>query len=182
MLAMQYSFTLPAVYDMGIIERRIRDKGPVLDGFPQLRFKAYLSAKMQDGSTENLYAPFYLWDHPDGLSNFLTSPGFATLTRDFGWPRVATWIVWHAELAQDLAAARFASREIEAIAPYADLKAQRQAATDEARISFHDDGLAHVVAFNPTEWTFLRFRLWRKRPEVIAGNAQLYAVGHVSLP
>ncbi len=27
MIAMQYSFTLPADYDMSIVDRRIRDKG-----------------------------------------------------------------------------------------------------------------------------------------------------------
>ena len=33
MIAMQYSFVLPADYDMAIIDRRIREKGPLLDGF-----------------------------------------------------------------------------------------------------------------------------------------------------
>lgn len=182
MLAMQYSFTLPADYDMDIIARRIRDKGPMLDGFPQLRFKAYLSAKKREGSAENLYAPFYLWDHPDGLSNFLAGPGFATLTRDFGWPPVATWIVWHAELAQNLAVARFASREIRTIAAYSDLAAMRQVATAEAQASAGDEALAHVAGFDPDAWRFLRFRLWRNLPEAIPPGAQLYDVGHVSLP
>lgn len=180
MLAMQYSFTLPADYDMDIIARRIRDKGPMLDGFPRLRFKAYLSARKREGSAENLYAPFYLWDHPDGLSNFLAGPGFATLTRDFGWPRVATWIVWHAELVQDLAAARFASREIQAIAPYSDLAALRKSATDMARGP--SNTLADLVGFDPTAWTFVRFRLWRELPEILTADTQSYAVGHMSLP
>jgi hypothetical protein len=35
MIAMQYSFVLLADYDMAIIDRRIRDKGPLLDGFPR---------------------------------------------------------------------------------------------------------------------------------------------------
>ncbi|WP_119271157.1 DUF4865 family protein [Taklimakanibacter deserti] len=180
MLAMEYSFTLPADYDMAIIERRIRDKGPMLDGFPLLRFKAYLSAKKKDGSAENLYAPFYVWDHPDGMSNFLTGPGFAALTRDFGWPRVATWTVWHAKLAKDLSVTRFASREITAIAPYSDLAALRQATTEAASIA--SDALADVVGFDPTAWTLVRFRLWRELPKALAGDAQLYDVGHISLP
>ena len=185
MLAMQYSFVLPADYDMAIIERRIRDKGPMLDGFPHLCFKAYLSARKHDGyfaSAENLYAPFYLWDHPEGMSNFLTGPGFAALTRDLGWPPVKTWIVWHAELAEDLSKARFASREIETIAPYADLSALRASATAEARATADGDMLAHVVAFDPAGWTFLRFKLWRNLPKATGDGAQLYAVGHVSLP
>jgi hypothetical protein len=185
MIAMQYSFVLPADYDMSIIERRIRDKGPMLDRFPLLRFKAYLSARKNGGdvaSAENLYAPFYLWDHPDGLSNFLTGPGFVTLTRDFGWPSVRTWMVWHAELAENLSEARFASREVETIAPYSDLSARRSAATAEARAAIKGDALACVVAFSPTDWTFIRFRLWRDMPKAHAEYTQLYAVGHVSLP
>jgi hypothetical protein len=181
MLAMQYSFVLPSDYDMGIIERRIRDKGPMLDGFPHLRFKAYLSARKQGGdfeSAENLYAPFYLWDHPDGLSNFLSGPGFVGLTRDFGWPAVKTWIVWNAELASDLSEARFASRESEAIPPHADLAQLRTSSTERAKGS---NALADVVGFEPTNWTVLRFRLWRNPPATIAG-AQLYDVGHLSLP
>jgi hypothetical protein len=181
MLAMQYSFALPADYDMGIIHRRIRDKGPMLDSFPHLRFKAYLSAEKNSGdvnSAENLYAPFYLWDEPQGLTNFLTGPGFAAVSRDFGWPKVATWVVWHARLAQDLSAARFASREIETIAPHSDLAAKREAAIAQA--SPESDAPADVVGFNPTEWTLLRFRLWREPPAI--HGAQLYRMGHLSLP
>lgn len=182
MLAMQYSFVLPADYDMAIIDRRIRDKGPLLDHFPLLGFKAYLSAEKRQGSAENLYAPFYLWDHPDGLSNFLTGPGFATLSRDFGWPKVATWIVWHAERAPDLSGARFASREIESIAPHSDLAALRKSAAEKAQASTDSTRLADVVGFNPTDWTLLRFRLWHEPPAALAGDAQLYKVGHLSLP
>ena len=61
MIAMQYSFTLPADYDMAIVHRRIAEKGHLLDDFPQLHFKAYLSAQRDDeslASRENLYAPF----------------------------------------------------------------------------------------------------------------------------
>ena len=45
MLAMQYSFTLPADYDMDIIRRRVASKGPLIDGLPGLGFKAYLYAR-----------------------------------------------------------------------------------------------------------------------------------------
>jgi hypothetical protein len=96
MIAMQYSFVLPGDYDMAVIDHRIREKGPMLDGFPHLRFKAYLSARTQDDgftSLENLYAPFYLWDEPAGLDAFLTGPGFSAVARDFGWPSVRTWML-----------------------------------------------------------------------------------------
>ncbi|SEI05207.1 protein of unknown function [Rhizobium tibeticum] len=113
MMAMQYSFRLPADYDMSIIDRRIRDKGPMLDGFPGLGFKAYLCARKGEfGSCENLYAPFYLWQQPQGASDFLTGPGFERVTQSFGWPHVKTWIVWHAETASAVTDAKFASEEV----------------------------------------------------------------------
>ncbi len=182
MIAMQYGFTLPADYDMGIIDRRIRDKGPLLDGFPRLRFKAYLAARKEgDGfiSTENLYAPFYLWDEPEGIDAFLSSPGFTALTRDFGWPNVQTWLVWQAELGADLKATRYASREITPIAPYSNLSDTRDAAVAEARS--RTGALATVVGFDPTGWKQVRFSLWAELPE-IAEEAQLYTVGHIALP
>jgi hypothetical protein len=185
MIAMQYSFTLPADYDMSIIDRRIHDKGPMLDGFPLLRFKAYLSARKEGGdvsSAENLYAPFYLWDEPEGLNNFLTGAGFAGVARDFGWPSVRTWIVWHAELGPDLAEARFASRTIETIAPYSDLSALRSHAVSEAKDDVKNGALASVVAFDPTGWALIRFRLWLTPPPAKTADGQLYDVGHVSTP
>ncbi|PRX07239.1 UNVERIFIED_ORG: uncharacterized protein DUF4865 [Martelella mediterranea] len=183
MIAMQYSFTLPADYNMTIIDRRIRDKGPLLDGFPRLRFKAYLSARKKDAgfsSSENLYAPFYLWDEPEGIDSFLSSPGFATLTRDFGWPSVATWLIWQADLGPDLAAARFATRQIQPIAPYSDLAETREATSREAQAALNTGALAVIKAFDPGAWRQLQFCLWPTVPKTT--NAQFYAVGHVSLP
>ncbi|WP_429809128.1 DUF4865 family protein [Ensifer sp. B1-9] len=185
MIAMQYSFTLPVDYDMEIIDRRIRDKGPMFDGFPRLRFKAYLSARKQNdsfASAENLYAPFYLWENPKGLSDFLASPGFAALTRDYGWPTVRTWMVWHAELGSDFCKARFASREITPIAPYSDLASRRNEAVAFAEAAVRGGALAAVAAFDPTGWTMVRFRLWETPPTTERDTVQTYTVGHISLP
>jgi hypothetical protein len=179
-LAMQYSFALPADYDMAIVERRIAEKGPALDGLPGLRAKAYLSARRDRGSRENLYAPFYVWDEASATSGFLTGHGFAGVAGAFGWPQVRVWIVWRARLARDVEQARFASREIASIAPYAPLdalEAQENAAADEA---IEHGALAAVAGFEPTTWTCVRFRLWRARPERREGET-LYDVGHVSL-
>jgi hypothetical protein len=56
-LAMQYRFALPADYDMAIVERRIAEKGPALDGWPGLRAKA-LSFRLprRDATREPLRA------------------------------------------------------------------------------------------------------------------------------
>jgi hypothetical protein len=186
MIAMQYSFTLPADYDMTIIDRRIRDKGPLLDNFPNLKFKAYLSARKGDAvtsSTENLYAPFYVWEKGEGLSDFICGPGFETLTHSFGWPQVKTWIVWNAEVSKHIRAARFATREIIDIAPYAPLAEirKRESDTVSAEVTQHE-ALASVAAFEPGSWTQVRFRLWADLPKSAQqSGAQIYNVGHLSL-
>ena len=179
-LAMQYSFTLPADYDMAIVERRIAEKGSALDGWPGLRAKAYLSVRRDAAQCENLYAPFYVWDDAAAMSGFLTGRGFAGVSEAFGWPAVRVWIVWRARLVHDVEQAKFATREIAPIAPHAALdalKTQEDEATDEA---IGRGALAAVAGFEPTSWTRVRFRLWRTRPERRDGGA-LYDVGHVSL-
>lgn len=187
MIAMQYRFTLPADYDMSIIERRIRDKGPMLDHFPNLAFKAYLYADRNDGvagGSENLYAPFYVWENGSGLSEFLCGPGFASLTQAFGWPEVKTWVVWHSGLRGDIRRAGFATREITPIEPHADLGALRRLIVERAKSDL-DGGepLASVAGFEPTTWTLVRFRLWASPPPQDAlPAAELYKVGHVSSP
>jgi len=183
MIAMQYSLVFPADYDMTIIDRRIRDKGPLLDGFPHLRFKAYLSARKDEvdvASSENLYAPFYLWNRPDGASNFLTGPGFAQLTKDFGWPSVDIWMIWHSAVAVDVGKARFASRHVEAISPYRDLTELRNELVQWAGSDSAKRALAVVVGFDPTGWRLVRFQLWRDAPSPSDVADQIYHVGHVS--
>lgn len=186
MIAMQYSFTLPADYDMAIIDRRIRDKGPMLDDFPDLKFKAYLSARRgRDGSRENLYAPFYVWENGTGLSNFLCGDAFQALSQSFGWPRVNTWIVWNISISGDVAQARYASRELLTTAPYSPLAGIRQRESDDAMDDVARGGaLASVSAFEPTSWTRVRFRLRKDLPRMSPGNntMQAYDVGHLSLP
>ncbi|APO76222.1 hypothetical protein AM571_CH03430 [Rhizobium etli 8C-3] len=182
MIAMQYSFTLPADYDMTIVDRRIGDKGSMMDGFPNLRFKAYLSAsKGEFGSRENLYAPFYLWKRPDGASDFLTGPGFQGLTQSFGWPQVIHWLVWNAEIA-DLRAAKFASRDILPIPAYAPLAEIRKQEVTRSNAEAAERGvLATISAFEPSGWSLVRFTLYRDMP-LIFNKDQIYRVGHVSLP
>ena len=186
MIAMQYSFTLPADYDMTIIDRRIVEKGPLLDNFPNLKFKAYLTARRNAGETpgeENLYAPFYVWSHSEGLNDFVCGDGFVAATQSFGWPQVKTWIVWRAHLTAKVAQAAFATREIAAIAPYADLRELRRRASEEALRDVESGGaLASVAGFEPTTWTRVRFRLWGEKPAPVLAGAQSYKVGHLSLP
>jgi len=181
MMAMQYSFTLPADYDMEIIDRRIRDKGPAMDGFLHLGFKAFLSARRGEfGSRENLYAPFYLWDQPEGASNFICGPGFAALTDAFGRPRIRHWIVWHAHVSPDLASARFAYSEQLPIEPHVFLPDLRLQEVDLAkREAGGKHLLARIAAFDPHDWTMVRFGLCAEALPA-SDTHQIYRVGHLS--
>ncbi|MEK1854201.1 MAG: DUF4865 family protein [Phyllobacterium sp.] len=186
MIAMQYSFSLPADYDMAIIDRRIAEKGPLLDNLPNLRFKAYLTARRDDGtgSRDNLYAPFYLWNHEDGLSDFLCGEGFAGLTQSFGWPQVKTWVIWQAHLTDAVREAVFATREIRATAAHSPLGELRKRESEEAINDVEKGGaLASVSAFEPTSWTRIRFQLWGEPRRLLSGtDVQAYRIGHLSLP
>jgi hypothetical protein len=179
MIAMQYSFVLPADYDMAIIDRRIAERGRFTDCFPGLRFKAYLSSRKQaDG--ENRYAPFYLWESPEAMNMFLTGPGFEAVSQSFGWPSVQSWIVWHAELTPRLHAARFATRELLPVLPYAGLAEMQAAEARRAERALKEHGaLASVAAFEPGSWTLVQFALWEHDPGVATG-CDRYEVGHVS--
>jgi hypothetical protein len=186
MIAMQYSFSLPADYDMTIVDRRIAEKGPLLDNFPNLKFKAYLTARRTGDETrsqENLYAPFYLWSHEDGLNDFVCGDGFAAVTRAFGWPQVRTWVVWRAQLSANVSQATFATRELFSTPAHAALGELRRRESNEALEDVENGGaLASVAAFELTTWTRVRFRLWRELPTAVGAGVQRYKVGHLSVP
>lgn len=184
MIAMQYSFTLPADYDMSIIDRRIAEKGPLLDNLPGLKFKAYLTARKGSRNTENLYAPFYLWDDESGLADFICGDGFANLTHSFGWPTVRTWFVWEAQIARNIREAVTATRQLRetpAYAPLADLR--RRESADVLEDVEQNGALASISAFEPTTWTRVRFQLWGERNSARQGQGiETFDVGHVSFP
>lgn len=187
MIAMQYNFPLPADYDMAIIDRRIRDKGPLLDNLPGLKFKAYLTARKGDAVTasrENLYAPFYVWHEEEGLSDFICGPAFVALTESFGRPEINNWVVWRADTSVDIRGARFATREVVAIGAHVPLAELYQQESDAATAAISSgNALASVVAFEPTHWTLVRFRLLADPPtDASRPNVQTYNVGHLSLP
>lgn len=193
MIAMQYNFTLPADYDMDIVRQRIASKGHMLDNFPGLAFKAYLHASKGSeptASSQNVYAPFYLWNDNEGMKNFICGEGFKAVSHAFGWPAVKQWSVWHSHMDAHVRTAKFATRQISPIVPYTVLGALREDETAAAKkISQQDGVLATLVAFDPNEWILVRFTLWRDATAKTAAqfadspaDVQAYEVGHVSAP
>ena len=187
MLAMQYSFTLPADYDMRIIRQRIAGKGHLMDRFPHLAFKAFLYACRKDGavnSRDNLYAPFYLWNDNAGVNAFLCGEGFAGLAQAFGRPQVTLWSVWHAELSTSLSKATTATREIVTLTPDQELGKLQLFETERAIEDIKSKGaLAAVAAFEPVFWRLIRFRLWKGdySHDLDQQHLQAYDVGYIAL-
>jgi len=181
MIAMQYRFALPADYDMAIIRHRIASKGHLMDGFPDLLFKAYLYAEQQYGSCENLYAPFYLWRNTEGINAFLTAPGFQALTQSFGWPGIRTWLPWFERRMPAFAETQSATRELITLPPHCDLPARREAEIQLAEDDLGKGALAVFTGYEPTTWSLVRFRLWMRAQPRADANRQAYRVGHLSL-
>lgn len=122
MIVMQYRFTLPADYDMAVIETRIRENGAKLDGFPGLLIKAYLFSRREDAHcAENRYAPLYVWRNPEAMARFLQSPGFKKLTEDFGWPQIDTWLALRLPDIDEVRNAAWLSIRKQPIAAHSDL-------------------------------------------------------------
>jgi len=176
MIAMQYRFRLPTSFDTGIIERRIRDSGHLLDNFPGLLLKAWCYSPGNDILTgsEPLYAPVYLWQDSPGMTKFLQSAGFQKLTSDFGWPRIDYWPVLDYQPGRSLRQSAFARREIIPIAPYSDLTRITDGLTQSPEIT-------RIVAWDIQHWRRFCFEL-SARPFDELPDSERYRVGHLSLP
>ena len=182
MLAMQYSFTLPADFDMDVIRARVAAKGPLVNGFPGLGFKAFLYARRGEHGPENLYAPFYLWDDNEAMNRLLGGEVFAGVSTAFGWPSVKMWSVIHAAKTPALDDARYFSREILPIAPHTPLAQLQTTEAELAQSAVTRDGaVTAVTAFEPTTWSMVRARLWHDRPAVPTHpGTQIYVVGYLA--
>jgi len=132
-------------------------------------------------ATVHRHRIFYLWQDTAGMNGFLGHPGFAALTQSYGWPSVKTWSVWAGRALSDARNAAWATREVSAIPPFADLDGLRRRETEALEADLESSAIAGVGGYEPTTWTQVRFRLWRDRP-VPAPGRLIYEVGHVSLP
>ncbi|MGV9264626.1 DUF4865 family protein [Kitasatospora sp. NPDC003701] len=180
MHAMQYEITLPADYDMGIVHRRVADKGHLLDDYPGLGLKAYLVRERgQDLSPVNQYAPLYLWRTPEGMNSFLWGPGFRGLSADFGRPAVRHWLGAGLRRGAADGTATSATRHLERLPEGGD----PAEAVEAALASLPDDPTLHTaaVAVDPDRWELLRIALWHG-PAPAAAPGTRYRVLHLSSP
>ena len=163
MHAMQYELTLPADYDMDIIRTRATGRGPGLDDFPGLGLKAYLMRERGvDGSPVNQYAPFYLWNTPEGMNSFLWGPGFQGLVDDFGRPEVRHWACLSYEEgvaagSTPLVAVRRRQSVPEGVR-FSEVTAE--AVREAERLAALDGAVCAAAVVDPRHWELVHFSLW----------------------
>ncbi len=183
MHVMQYEITLPADYDMRIIERRVASRGHLLDDLPGLGLKAYcIRTRGRHETAVNQYAPFYVWREQESLARFLAGENFKGLCTSFGRPPVRHWV----GLAYERGPAHAvrptgATRRLERLDPDADASALICSARAEAWSDAAAPGLHSItLALDPDRWEFAYFGLWSQRLPAAAGIP--YDVYHLSAP
>jgi hypothetical protein len=185
MIAMQYSFELPADYDMTVIERRVRDNGHVFDHTPGMGVKAFLSARRGDpqtGSQVNVYAPFYLWIDQQAMVDFLCGDKFVGVTNSFGWPSVQPWLVLDVEARGRLTDARFASRAVEPMNAFDSLNSTRKIERSATDAALQRGALFAISGFDSKTWQRVRFCLWPDEISASDPHTTGYNVLHTSAP
>ncbi|MGW0978581.1 DUF4865 family protein [Streptomyces griseus] len=182
MHALQYEITLPADYDMGIIRTRVATKGHLLDDFPGLGLKAYLIREREAGSPVNQYAPFYLWNAPEGMNAFLWGAGFQGLVDDFGRPEVQHWTGLAYEEGPSSGALPRAAVRLRRPVPAGVRPADAVGAAlaETHRIAALPGVVATALAVDPRHWELVHFTLWERPEPGAAGEA--YEVLHLSSP
>ncbi|GAB3827167.1 DUF4865 family protein [Dactylosporangium cerinum] len=187
MFAMQYSLTLPADYDMGIIRDRVRRNGHALDDRAGLALKAYLiRSRGVDDSQVNQYAPFYLWNSTAAMTHFLIGGGgFQNIVRDFGRPPVSQWTGIAAVRGRLAGEPLAASRRITALPQPS--HGDAAASIDDAMAELHtlaDSPEVHTaaLAFDPRDWQLLLFALWADAVPADQPADERYEVLHLSAP
>lgn len=93
MLAMHYRFDLPDRAAIDAVDARVRERGPMFDGFPDMGHKWFLIDRAKP-----CYALFYLWHDPAGVVDLLDGPLFANLSKTFGRPSVRLLLARHVVL------------------------------------------------------------------------------------
>jgi hypothetical protein len=183
MIALQYSFVLPANYDMEIIHKRVAENGHRFDNLPGLRFKTFLAASKGGHNKENLYAPFYVWNDNEGMNDFICGDKFVGLVESFGWPPISTWSVFDCYASPSIRSAKYAVREVSQILPFASLADVQRGEKSQVAAAAREGSVASVSAFEPRTWTLVRFSLWEKEPTISpAENTQVYRVLRVCAP
>jgi len=180
---MQYPITLPIDYGMGIIRRRVQTRGSALDDRAGLLCKVYGIREVGVASSPvNQYAPFYLWHDVTAATAFLwRGQGFDGIVRDFGRPRVHTWLpcAYTRGAAAPSSVAQAVVRTCR-IEPDADLTDIAELLSDQvAERSRHPATHVAAAGIDPTNWRTAEITTRNGGP-ALEGTS--YTVLHISQP
>jgi heme-degrading monooxygenase HmoA len=182
MFMKQYIHRLPADYDMGRIENRAAERGPLWDETPGLGFKAFIAQRQgRNGATGNTYSSLYLWLDDEAATDFITSDRFQAVIDGFGRPHIETWLPFDIHLG-NAGTALSADREDIAIEARTDFAALKKAEAERnGGLARQADTFAAVTAIDLSTWRLTRFRLSAEAAGTPrAGSA--YDILHLSKP
>lgn len=190
MFAMQYDIHLPRDYDMEVIRRRVAERGHALDRRQGLGLKAYLVRDISAGAAINSYSPFYIWSDEAAAARFLWGGGgFGGIVRDFGRPRVHTWLVGEFQKGHDYRdRPRSAALTTVHLAANSDPEAEARRASQRTS-SVASSPSTHCVAWmiDASSWKVTSFTLSSSATaptphEVGGSDTECFEVLHLSSP
>ncbi|MFE2101478.1 MULTISPECIES: DUF4865 family protein [unclassified Streptomyces] len=183
MHAMQYEFTLPADYDMGIVRSRVARVAHRLDDWDGLGIKTYLLRERGvHGSPVNQYGPFYLWNTMEGMNRFLWGGAFQGPVDDFGRPKTRQWTgLAFEEGAAAGSPAAFAVRRRGPVPDGVELAAfMADAAGETGRLAAADGAVLAAAAVDTRAWEVVHFSLWEH--DAPKAEGEVFEVLHLSAP
>ncbi|MFF5015445.1 DUF4865 family protein [Streptomyces sp. NPDC001165] len=183
MHAMQYEFTLPADYDMGVIRSRVARVAHRLDDWDGLGIKTYvLRERGVHGSPVNQYGPFYLWNTMEGMNRFLWGGAFQGPVDDFGRPDIRQWTGLAFEEGSAAGSpAAFAVRRRQPVPDGVELAAfMADTASETGRLAATDGAVLAAAAVDTRAWEVVHFSLWEHAAPKAEGD--VFEVLHLSAP
>jgi hypothetical protein len=165
MLIVHYGHRLPADYDLALIRKRSRERGPVWDDRPDLHFKAFLLRESgRFGASANHFSSLYLWRQDTAFRDWLVRGGYKIVTDSFGRAEIDTRLTLDARRGP-ATEAQFLYRRDVAIPPDADLAAAFAAEIERnGVIAAQQDVVAAAVGLDARTWTFSRIVISEAEP------------------
>ena len=182
MIIAHYAHRLPADYDLGIIRKRAKERGPFWDALAELHFKGFLLRERGHlGAIANEYSSLYLWRTDAAFRDFLVTGRTKSVTDSFGRPQIETRFALDARRGAGRLA-RFATREDLTIPQDADLTAAFAAEVARNREVAEQSGVvAAAVGLDARNWTFMRILLLENEPSRRVG-VDAYEILHLARP
>ncbi|MBI1274977.1 DUF4865 family protein [bacterium] len=156
MMAMQYTISLPRGHAPEAIQERVEKRHPLFVGREGLKHKSYLY-----NAKEAVYAPFYVWENDDELTNFLLDDLFHGVVTSFSRPRIRSWQVLHTYDANRPDKARYARLESDTIPAEADVrKLVEKEWANQTALRVHEELGFHIIGLDPDRWEIIRYSEW----------------------